>query len=73
MTRVAVGGQPAGRMGVRMRVNRAVMTQGTPGSPRLAGVTLQAVILTPARIVGLGAGFLMAGRAKILLVADQAL
>lgn len=56
-----------------MSVNRAVMTQGTPCPRGLAGVTLQAMILTPARIVGLGSGFLMAGDAEILLMANQAL
>ena len=56
-----------------MSVNRAVMTQGTPCPRGLAGVTLQTMILAPARIVGLGSGFLMTGNAKILLMANQTL
>ena len=56
-----------------MRVDRTFMTQGTPGPCGLAGMTLQAVILPPTRIVGLGPGFLMTSDAGILLMADQTL
>lgn len=56
-----------------MGVNRAFMTQGAPGPCGFAGVTLQAVILPPTRIVALGPGFLMAGDTEIRLVTNETL
>lgn len=56
-----------------MRVNRPLMAQGATGSTFLAGVAFQAVPLSPARIMALGLGFLMAGCAGVHFMADQAL
>ncbi len=71
MATVTVTAAPAGRMRVGVRTDIGFMAQSTTCSRALAGVTIIAMIFSPAGIVGLGTGVCVAGSAGIFLMTNQ--
>ena len=73
MAGVAMRRSPARSMRIRMGIDRPLMAQGTSYAPFLAGMTLETVVVTPARVMALRPGLLVTGCAGVLLMTYQTL